>query len=340
MLYQNAELYNVQELVPVEQGEGWQLSRVPDAVRRNLNEAAQQTAFNGSGCEIRFNLRGEQARILLRREPGAATIGLLEVYHGPFSGQYTETPRYIGQDIVEIMLTRQQDTLPQLKQLYTSAGHAGFDPALIRIILPYDWSNRLIAIEGDIEPPRPEQVPARKYLAYGSSITHGGNSSTPTGSYAMRTARILNADLTNLGFAGSAHMDEALAEYIAQLGTWDIATLEMGINVIGTWSTEDFKARTEAFVTRIAQQNQDKWIFCIDLFTMNMDIIHDPRVNAYRQAVKEVVERLRLPRLIYLPGNELLTTAGLSIDLVHPSDLGMEIIANRLAQKINQYIQK
>lgn len=68
-------------------------------------------------------------------------------------------------------------------------------------------------------------------LSYGSSITHGGGVSVPTSGYAFRLARKLGMDLRNLGLAGAAWMDEAMADYICEQ-KWDMATLELGINVV------------------------------------------------------------------------------------------------------------
>lgn len=66
-----------------------------------------------------------------------------------------------------------------------------------------------------MSPPQIGQEQRARYLAYGSSITHGSSVVGPTETYAMRVARLLGMDLINLGFAGSAHFDDALATYIA-----------------------------------------------------------------------------------------------------------------------------
>ena len=47
-----------------------------------------------------------------------------------------------------------------------------FDAGLTRIILPYTTCV-IKGIEGDFDLPRKEQMPEARYLAYGSSITHG-----------------------------------------------------------------------------------------------------------------------------------------------------------------------
>ncbi|WP_162259668.1 hypothetical protein [Paenibacillus sp. Soil766] len=52
--------------------------------------------------------------------------------------------------------------------------------------MPYDWKIIFMDAEGNQEvPPKPHKLPQRRYLAYGSSITNGGDAVRPTGSYAI-----------------------------------------------------------------------------------------------------------------------------------------------------------
>ncbi len=88
-------------------------------------------------------------------------------------------------------------------------------------------------------------------LAYRSSITHGDGAVRLTESYAMLTAIHLGFDLINLGFTGSAQMEGEMAHFIAHELDWDIATLEMGINVISAWPVEQYRERVQAFAREI-----------------------------------------------------------------------------------------
>ncbi len=338
MHYHHAELHNIRTLVPLPGG-GFRLSRIPEDLRLKMNEGAQNTAFNTCGCEIRFNLRKGPANIVLRRtarnEVPVDPAGVAEVWYGPFEDDWTICPRSIGPEPTTLTVTA-PGNLDQLRQYAREAG-LPYDPALVRVILPYDWPTELVEIEGEIDPPRVQQTPARRLLAYGSSITHGGGAVRPTESYAMLTAARLGLDLINLGFAGSAQMELEMAHFIAQDLDWDIATLEMGINVIGAWQVEQFRERVQGFVREIASAHPDRWIFCIDLFTCVYDLTHDPLIEPYRQTVRGTVEALALPRLVYINGSSLLTSlSGLTADLVHPSSEGMQEIATRLCQVISE----
>lgn len=71
-----------------------------------------------------------------------------------------------------------------------------------------------------------------RYLAYGSSITHGSLGLVQPDSYVFRIAQLLGTDYINLGFAGKALMEPEMAEYIVSRKDWNFATVEMGINAV------------------------------------------------------------------------------------------------------------
>ncbi|UUZ86579.1 GDSL-type esterase/lipase family protein [Paenibacillus sp. P26] len=178
-------------------------------------------------------------------------------------------------------------------------------------------------------------MPSRRYLAYGSSITHGGDAVRPTGTYAMGIARALGCDLINLGFAGSAQMDIALAHYIANREDWDFATIEMGINVIDSWDTATFAGKVGDFLTVLASRRPDRWLFITDLYLNRRDFDGSGKVKEYREAVQRAVHNLAFRRAVYIPGTRIVRSAPeLTSDLVHPSAAGHEAMAARWVREI------
>jgi len=328
MIHGNVELYNVAELLPTENNVGKYLCRIPNNLRVTLNPAAEANALCAAGSEIRFNLEDKTAKVTLSSD----IPGLAEVFQGSFHASW----HIIGPQPTEMGVS-----LPEnIKFLEAVAKEKGlpYDPRLTRIILPIYSPIRLISIEGETTPPRSSQTPSSKYLAYGSSITHGASAMRPTGSYTMRTAQRLGVDLINLGFGGGAHCEGQMADYIAERKDWNFASLEMGINMVGGFSTEEFTERVEYFVKRIAKAHPSKWVFAIDLFTFAGDYDRNSKKqNEFRQAVKETVENLDLPRLVYVDGRRMLKAAsGLTFDLVHPAPGGMEEISTNLASLIKR----
>lgn len=338
MIFKNAELYNIEEVHELKEEGAFALSRIPERIRTELNDRAKRAAFFGCGTEIRFNIEDEYVKLVLKRAPKEGAVldtGIVEIYYGSFQASWEYSPRILTTNAAAEIMIKKPKNIKVLERLTEERG-LPFDPNLVRVILPYDWKNYLIDIEGNCTPSRAEQIPSKRYLAYGSSITHGSSTIGPYASYAMRTAELLKADLINLGFAGGAYMEAAMADYIAERSDWDFATLEMGINVIEQWSVEQFSDKIDYFISKIALANKEKWIFCIDLFTCHLDFENSDKIIKFREIVKEKVAKHKLPKLIHLSGADLLTSiTGLTIDLTHPSALGMEEIARNLSFAIS-----
>lgn len=332
MIYENVELYNVSELVEIN-GIKNIISRIPNDLRVTLNESAKLRAIMSAGCEIRFNLKSEKAKITLKAVEKEQK-GIVEVYQGNFFISWhliTENPTTIEishpANMEELKKVSEEKNLP-------------FDPYLTRVILPYGVTLKIENIEGDCQLPERNQTPDKKLLSYGSSITHGATALRPTGTYAMRTAQLLGVDLINLGFGGGAHLEKQMADYIAERDDWNFATLEMGINMVGGFEVEEFKERVEYFIPKIAKAHPDKYIFCIDIFQFRMDFYpEEKKQKEFRRIVKETVEKLNMPEVIHVSGLEILKSpSGLTSDLVHPSAGGMEEMAGNLSETIKKYV--
>ena len=354
MRYQNLEIHNVAELLEGDgsaitpasslaafaadqasvepyataDAEGLWCSRVPNALRLSLNPKALVQAVHAAGAELRFNQHSESVRFVLKCNEAP---GIAEVYQGSFMVGW----HVVGTTATPITVTRPPN-LDVLIRL-TEEHRLPFDARLTRVLLPWRPPVRILSMEGDFEPPQPGQTPKR-YLAYGSSITHGSTSIRPTGMYAARTAQLLGADLINLGFGGGAYLEPQMAEYIASRTDWDFATLETGINIPGM-GPEKFGKLAEQFISTIAGAHRDKWIFCTGVYTCGADYLGENWAAEYREVIKEIVSRLNLPRLVYVDGRALLPSlTGLTTDLIHPSPAGMEEMARNLSAVISKTI--
>jgi len=334
LFYKDVELYNVEELIPAADGEALSMTRIPNELRESLNDSAKMAALYPAGGEVRFNLQGDSAAVTLRAEAGPS---VLEVFRGPFLFSW----HVVQPGETRIEVSQLQST--QVLQKISRKQDLPFDPGLVRVILPYSQPVQLVGIEGETSTPNDSQVPRRRILTYGSSITHGSSAIRPTGTYAMRLAQSLGFDLINLGFGGGAHCEPQLADYIADRNDWDLATLELGINMVyrPEFTVEEFRRRVEYFVSRIVEAHPDKWVFCTDMFTFAADLGANPARNAeFRRVVREVVRQIGSPRLVHLDGRRLLSSIpGLTVDLVHPSPQGMEEIAYRFSRMILRKIR-
>ena len=70
----------------------------------------------------------------------------------------------------------------------------------------------------------------RRWLTYGSSISHCMEAHSPARTWPATAARALDVHLTSLGFAGQAHFDPLVARTIAARPA-DRITLKLGINI-------------------------------------------------------------------------------------------------------------
>jgi len=258
-----------------------------------------------------------------------------------FQGSFPISWHYVHTDPTEIV-TSYPDNMGSLNYLTKKFG-LPFDSHLTRVILPYKPAVELVEIQGNISPPRKNQTPEKKYLAYGSSITHGFLAIRPTGSYVMRIAQMLGVDMINLGFGGGAYCEKQMADYIAERTDWDFATLEIGINMLAAgFTVEEFRKAVEYFIRKIAESHPDRWVFCIDLFLCRWDFTSSStKQDKFREIVRNTVGNLNMPKLIYIDGREILGKfSQLTADLVHPSSSGMEEIAINLCKVIRRHLEQ
>jgi len=332
MKYGNIELHNVCGILEDDGKPGFGISRLPLEILPEINQGAARMALHGSGCEIRGMLpEGGEARVILQAMDSNTTPPVVTVYHGCFCGQSV----IAGREPTEIVI-KQPDLLAMMSKASRAAGHP-FDPRLVRVRLPPIHPVRILSINGDLTYPEAGTTPSRTLLCYGSSITHGACAIAPEGTYAAQCARRLGADLINLGFGGAAQMDRAIADHIAARQDWDLATFEMGINVLG-WPVDRFRQAVETFVSIVAAARPDTFIGCIDMFTYTGDFIENaPKAGPFRRAVAEVVEHLASPSVRHIDGRTLLADpAGLRTDMVHPGDIGMQEMGQNLADFIGR----
>ena len=332
MIYKNIELYNVSELC---QGRaGMQPLRIPEEVAKKCGEHIINASRAMSGVELRFNLEGDEAEITLcTLAENTSTVACL--YHGNIASGWQDVVFRIYSEPTTIKIKKHPnlDTMREIDKVCNNS----YDSSLVRLLFPIPGIE-IIDIKGKVSPPKAEQTPSLTYLAYGSSITHGSLGILPMNTYAYLTAEALSSQLVNLGVAGSAFMDDAMADFVASRD-FSFATLEMGINVINKISTEEYDKRVRNFITKVASSHPRQKIFCIDMVYSEFDLKGDIKAAEFRKALKTAVEELRFDNTVYINGLTLMDSPkGLSADLVHPSVWGCREIAQNLCKIIKKHI--
>jgi lysophospholipase L1-like esterase len=333
MILGNVELHNIAEARPVKGREGLRLQRVPERVRLALNEKAQERMLSPACAEIRFVSQAPTVRLTLSSDEVTDVV--------PFFGVFQGRERYtIGREPQTIAVTM-PERLPQLDPTFCEK--MPFPPSVVRLMLA-GGPLFLHAVAGEgVRPPRTEELPGTRYLAYGTSITHGAAATGPHLTYAGQTARRLDADLINLGVGGSAYCEGALADYVAARRDWHVATLALSVNMIGAGFTlDEFYERASYMVNVVSGADTSRPVVCITIYPhfrefgsrfANLDAHGTP--EQYRQRLRDAVSACPNPNVHLVEGTEILCdVGGLTADLIHPADNGMIQMGENLARRI------
>jgi lysophospholipase L1-like esterase len=100
----------------------------------------------------------------------------------------------------------------------------------VELWLPHNETVELVGLRTDAPVrPSPERRPV--WLHHGSSISQGSNAERPTGIWPAVAASRGGVDLVNLGFGGSALLDQFTARAMRDTPA-DLISLKLGINVV------------------------------------------------------------------------------------------------------------
>ena len=339
MLHDGLEFYNIAELRTVDTFEGLRLQRVPEEIRLQLNEGTAGTMLSPAGGEIRFRIAEGKDSVTIRLSAESPTM--VYVYHGPFQGDVWElntVPKDIKVGTPKRLAQLTMEDFPQIN----------YDFGLVRLCFGGAYPEPVF-YHGHSEGvclPRTCDVPKKRYLAYGSSITHGVDLSGAALSYPAHVAWRLGMELRNLGASGCCLCEKAMADYLAEQPC-DIVTLELSVNMLGTFSAEEFRKRAHYLVERVADADPNRPVMCITIFPFYHDInpkFREPKQlstpQEYREILRDIVRTLARPNVTIVEGPELLPDPGmLSNDLIHPAARGMIHMGEELARRMQSNLQ-
>ncbi len=223
-------------------------------------------------------------------------------------------------------------------------------PAALRTVelwLPVTAPVQLLGLslaDGSVCEPAAET--RRRWITYGSSITHCGAAHSPSRTWPATAARARNLHLTSLGYGGNCHLEPMVALMIRDMQA-DVISLKLGINVQGgaTLAERTFKAAAIGFIQIIREKHPDTPIAVVS------PIISPPResqLNAVNMNLQKMREELadcvcRIKQttgdqnIVYVNGLDLfgadLVEAYLP-DLLHPNGDGYELMGQNAAKHI------
>lgn len=335
MVYKNIDIHNIAEIVEDEDGcIGW--LRVPKHVYDGLySDQGRNMCRGNTGVEFRFVMKGDSVTLKLRPTSKSGAVSFNVFFGGLQAGwQYYGEGGFVTRENPCIVINKPKD-METLKKISSDSGY-DFDPEVVRVVINKGVFN-LVDVEGDVCPPEKSQLPKKTILTYGSSITHGSNGLASSISWPSMVAHNLNADLINLGMAGSCGMEAEMMDYIASLGEkdeWTTAILELGINVLA-WDEEKIHSHVSNAITQIAGRNPDKGVYVVSPFYCHNDYYGNEDANKWRRCIEDIVKELAYPNVEYINGLDILgDVSGLSADEVHPNIYGINRMISRFTERI------
>ncbi|MFJ7495074.1 GDSL-type esterase/lipase family protein [Streptomyces sp. NPDC097727] len=103
----------------------------------------------------------------------------------------------------------------------------------VEIWLPHDETTLLAALRTNAPVHTPPPSGRKVWLHHGSSISHGSNATTPTGTWPALASALGKVELVNMGFGGSALLDPFTARTMRDTPA-DLISIKIGINLVNT----------------------------------------------------------------------------------------------------------
>ena len=195
-------------------------------------------------------------------------------------------------------------------------------------------------------PPMLREVPKLKWLAYGSSITHGSVAISHNNSYIEQAARRMGVDVLCNGLSGACLCEKIIADYFASRDDWDFITLEIGVNMRGPFTSEEFEVHARYLIKTIVESKPQKPVIVITIFPnravyfKNKEDVSHIRNREFNEILTKICNDIKMDNLYLIRGEDILTDfSGLSSDLIHPSDYGHTLMGENLAAKIRNIIK-
>ncbi len=332
MIWNNIELFNVARIE--ESDSGLRLYRYPKSAQQAFGvggpDYAPAVGRMTTGCEMRFVADGADVT-LTSVESGDGTV---EIWRGDF---LCKVERLAAGVATKIELRRDY----RLDGCNLEVYRGRFSPDVWRVIFDHEIAVAITAFEpiGEVRPPRACEIPNKKMIAYGSSITHSVGARIYTNSYIYGTARRLGVDVLCKGMAGSCLIQREVADYIA-IEEWDTAILELGINMVDNTPVEVFETRVRYMLEKLLPLGRP--VVLISNYTSH----HCCPGAAYREVEESYVTTLEAlyheyatDRLFYIRGRDIVEENydWLLSDIIHPSPFGHFEMGKRIADKIIEF---
>jgi len=331
--------HNVAEFEPVEGG-GVGLFRIPKTVREALSPLGRMVAEDSAGVEVRFVTGAPAFRISIGSLP--SFLSPYE-FHGQevvlFRGSFVHSIHRIEPGRVNHLHVTPWAGGGEVPSHVGEAKRRGFSPNVWRVFL-----GRCARIFHGLETfgyghraPTSDELPRHRWLAYGSSITNGASPASHLSSYVYHAARAADCDVLNLGLSGSCLCEREMADYLGAREDYDVATLEVGVNMRQSVPPEEFRSRVMYLLDAVAGRGAGRRVLLITPYP-NFSVPEMAAVQSEFSAIlRALVESGQWPSLRLVEGSAILDDPGdLGADYIHPSDYGHARMGVNLGQILRE----
>lgn len=339
MIYKNLELFNVAEYEVLENSY-LRMYRFPKAVCNSMgmgvSSYGKYISRLTTGCEIRFVTDADLVSVSLS---AFDNDGYVLVYNGDL----LHSKNFLKKGKISTLNLNKPPMFATVDEKVLNSSR--FSHKVWRIIFCHDFICDFCGIEtygSEIRVPNKEEVPQIKWLAYGSSITHGANALLHTHSYTTNAARRLGVDVLNKGMGGSCFCEKEVADYFSNCNEWDFITLELGVNMTGGFTPIRFEELSENLFKIIRKKNPHKHIFLITIFPnsnwyINKENGRKENTVLFNEIIRKIAQKYNDEFTHLIEGTNVLTDfTWLANDLVHPSEYGHVMMGEKIANIINK----
>jgi hypothetical protein len=223
----------------------------------------------------------------------------------------------------------------------------------VELWLPQATPCELVALRADapVDPPAP--TGRRRWIHHGSSISHGAEADSPTGTWPVVAATRAGVEVVNLGFAGNAMLDPYVARTIRDFDA-DLISIKTGVNIVGGagFTRRTFGPAVDGFLDTVRDGHPDAPLLVVSPIILPVaEAVHErpPDDGAGDGTAGITMTRLRTTlaaivrrrarwdhHLYFLDGRELLGKDDLAhlADGTHPDAAGHRLIGERFAAQV------
>lgn len=343
LIHDSIAFHNVAELESVSGLAGVRLQRFPAALRNGLgfkdHSRGRFYAHRAAGCELRFVSSGPFVRLALSAVEADTSVIV-------YKGDHAHSRHVLPAGVVTSLFLENPPWFSQVDRTMLRARR--FAPDVWRIMFHQDavaCYHHLDTFGQEVRPPEPHEMPARRWLAYGSSITYGASVFHPPNAFIQHAANLLGVDVLCKGLPGSCLCEPEVAAWLAALPGWDFATLELGVNLVDSATPEEFETRARNLLATMHAARPEAVVFVINIFPNRADHLLDRQAPAsvrtpvFNKIVQRLVAEINHPSVRFIEGRAMLQEiSGLSSDLLHPSDEGHIAMGAALASMLGLII--